>query len=86
RAHLDEGAGVAAAARAVGLSEPHFRRLVRAVRGISARDLLAALRRERAGQILAQPGATLAAAAAACGLGSASSLCRLRRRAEAGKD
>jgi AraC-like DNA-binding protein len=80
RAHLDEGAGVADAARAVGLSEPHFRRLVRAVRGTSARDLLAALRRERAAQILAQGGATLATAAAACGLGSASSLCRLRRR------
>ncbi len=86
RAHLDEGAGVAAAARAVGLSEPHFRRLVRAARGRSARTLLADLRRERAAQILAQPGATLADAAAACGLGGASSLCRLRRRGGSGVD
>lgn len=78
--HLQDGAGIDGAARALGLSPAHLRRLVGRALGESPRDLLARLRLARADAVLADPAATLADAARACGLGSPEALCRAYRR------
>jgi AraC-like DNA-binding protein len=50
--HLDQGIGVADAARAMGLSPAHLRRLSHQVSGRSPRDLLDELRLDRARKLL----------------------------------
>jgi AraC-like DNA-binding protein len=78
--HLHEGVGIADAARALGLSTPHLRRLVHRVRGCSPRGLLAALRMARARELLADPALGASTVAAACGLASVAAFSRTCRR------
>lgn len=78
--HLQEGAGIDGAARAVGVSPAHLRRLVHRSLGESPRDLLARLRLARADAVLTDPDATLSDVARACGMASPEALCRAYRR------
>ena len=79
--HLDQGVGVAAVARAVGLSPAHFRRLVHQVGGQSPRDLLTARRIDRARDLLRRSDESLEEVALASGFASASALSEAFRRA-----
>lgn len=77
--HLADGADVAGAARAVGLSPAHLRRLFHQEHGRDPRTALRELRLRRADDLLADPSLRLEAIAAACGFSDASALSRAYR-------
>ncbi len=79
--HLHEGAGIAGAARAVGISPAHLRRLVHRVKGASPRAMLNGLKLSRASDMLAVSESPLEAVAKGCGYASAAAFCRAHRRA-----
>ncbi|WP_326535999.1 helix-turn-helix transcriptional regulator [Pseudorhodoferax sp.] len=77
---LDGAVSVAAVALACGLSRSHFARAFRASTGQSPTQWLQSQRVEQACALMARPGATLAAIAAACGFADQSHFARVFRQ------
>ena len=76
REHLAERPSIAQAARAIGISPSHLRRLFRAVRKSSPKQVQQKLRLENAMQLMAQSRVKLDHVAQECGFISASNFCR----------
>jgi AraC-like DNA-binding protein len=80
-ANLDLQPGVAAVAQALGVSEPHLRRLFQRVRGCSPRTVFAQMRIQRAEQRIGDRSLTLDEVARSAGFADATTLSRSFRRA-----